>query len=91
MSPEQAKGRPADKRADVWAFGVVLCEMLTGRPAFAGETISDVIAKVIEREPDWSALPASTLRGCVTAAPMREEDPKTRLQAFGDAACKSTS
>ncbi len=86
MSPEQAKGRPADKRADVWAFGIVLYEMLTGRPAFAGETISDVIAKVIEREPDWSALSASTpvrlrelLRRCV------RKDPKTRLQAIGDA------
>ena len=58
MSPEQARGRPADKRADVWAFGIVLYEMLTGRAAFEGETISDVIAKVIEREPDWSALPS---------------------------------
>ena len=86
MSPEQARGRPADKRADVWAFGVVLYEMLTGRRAFEGETISDVLAKVIEREPDWTALPASTpprlrelLRRCV------RKDPKTRLQAIGDA------
>ncbi len=86
MSPEQAKGRPADKRADVWAFGIVLYEMLTGRPAFAGDTLADVIAKVIEREPDWSALSASTpvrlrelLRRCV------RKDPKTRLQAVGDA------
>ena len=86
MSPEQARGRPADKRADVWAFGVVVYEMMTGRPAFAGETISEVIAKVIEREPDWSALPAATpprlrelLRRCV------RNDPKTRLQAIGDA------
>ena len=86
MSPEQARGRPADKRADVWAFGVVLYEMLTGRRAFEGETISDVLAKVIEREPDWTALPASTpprlrelLRRCA------RKDPKTRLQAIGDA------
>ena len=86
MSPEQARGRPADRRADVWAFGVVLYEMLTGRPAFEGETISDVLAKVIEREPDWTALPASTpprlrelLRRC------GRKDPKTRLQAIGDA------
>ena len=86
MSPEQARGRPADKRADVWAFGVVLYEMLTGRRAFEGETTSDVLAKVIEREPDWTALPASTpprlrelLRRCV------RKDPKTRLQAIGDA------
>ena len=86
MSPEQARGRPADKRADVWAFGVVLYEMLTGRRAFEGEAISEVLAKVIEREPDWTALPASTparlrdlLRRCV------RKDPKTRLQAIGDA------
>jgi eukaryotic-like serine/threonine-protein kinase len=86
MSPEQARGRPVDKRADVWAFGVVLYEMLTGRRAFEGDTISDVLAKVIEREPDWTALPASTpprlrelLGRCV------RKDPKTRLQAIGDA------
>ena len=86
MSPEQARGRPADKRADVWAFGVVLYEMLTGRRAFEGEAISEVLAKVIEREPDWTALPASTpprlrelLRRCV------RKDPKSRLQAIGDA------
>ena len=86
MSPEQARGRPADKRADVWAFGVVWFEMLTGRRAFEGEAISDVLAKVIEREPDWAALPSSTpprvrelLRRCL------RKDPKTRLQAIGDA------
>jgi Protein kinase domain len=86
MSPEQARGRSADKRADVWAFGVVLYEMLTGRQAFGGETTSDVLAQVIEREPDWTALPASTpprlrelLRRC------GRKDPKTRLQAIGDA------
>ena len=86
MSPEQARGRTADKRADVWAFGVVLYEMLTGRQAFPGETTSEVLAKVIEREPDWTALPASTpprlrelLRRC------GRKDPKTRLQAIGDA------
>ena len=86
MSPEQARGRTADKRADVWAFGVVLYEMLTGRQAFGGETTSDILAKVIEREPDWTALPASTpprlrelLRRC------GRKDPKTRLQAIGDA------
>ena len=86
MSPEQARGQTADKRADVWAFGVVLYEMLTGRQAFEGETTSDVLAKVIEREPDWTALPASTpprlrelLRRC------GRKDPKMRLQAIGDA------
>jgi Tol biopolymer transport system component len=86
MSPEQASGRTADKRADVWAFGVVLYEMLTRRRAFEGETTSVVIAKVIEREPDWTALPASTpprLRELVRRC-MRK-DPKTRLQAIGDA------
>jgi serine/threonine protein kinase len=60
MSPEQARGHPVDKRADIWAFGCVLFEMLAGRPAFARGTVSDTIAAVIEREPDWAALPAST-------------------------------
>ena len=86
MSPEQARGRPADKRADVWAFGVVLYEMLTGRPAYQGETTSDVLAKVIEREPDWAALPASTpprLRELLNRC--AKKDPKMRLQAIGDA------
>jgi serine/threonine protein kinase/Tol biopolymer transport system component len=66
MSPEQAKGRPADKRSDIWAFGAVLYEMLTGTAPFAGETISDTLAGVLERSPDWSrlppALPASARR-----------------------------
>jgi Tol biopolymer transport system component len=60
MSPEQARGHFVDKRADIWAFGCVFYEMLTGRVAFAGETVSDTIAKIIERDPDWSALPAPT-------------------------------
>jgi serine/threonine protein kinase len=60
MSPEQARGLPVDKRTDIWAFGCVLYEMVTGRVAFPGETISDSIAKILEREPDWSALPAAT-------------------------------
>jgi serine/threonine-protein kinase len=58
MSPEQAKGRPADKRSDVWAFGCVLYEMLTGKRAFEGEDVSDTLAAVLRGEPDWSALPA---------------------------------
>ena len=57
MSPEQARGKPVDRRADVWAFGAVLYEMLTGRRAFPGAEISDILAKVIEREPDWTVLP----------------------------------
>ena len=58
MAPEQAKGRPADKRADVWAFGAVLYEMLTGCAPFEGEDVSDTLANVLKRDPDWSALPA---------------------------------
>jgi len=73
MSPEQARGQAVDRRADVWALGCVLYECLTGRQAFAGETTSDVVARILEREPDWSALPASVpprlhdlLRRCLT-------------------------
>ena len=58
MSPEQAKGKPADKRSDIWAFGCVLYEMLTGRRAFDGEDLTDVVAAVVRGEPDWTALPA---------------------------------
>jgi eukaryotic-like serine/threonine-protein kinase len=72
MSPEQAKGRQADKRSDVWAFGAVLYEMLTGRRAFEGEDISDTRAAVLRGEPEWTALPANVspaivalLRGCL--------------------------
>ncbi len=86
MSPEQAKGRPVDRRADVWAFGCVLYEMLTGKPAFGGETVTDVLASVVKEEPDWSALPENTppvilrlLRRCL------KKDAKQRLQAIGEA------
>jgi serine/threonine-protein kinase len=58
MSPEQARGKPVDRRSDVWSFGCLLFECLTGRPAFGGETPSDLIARILERDPDWSALPA---------------------------------
>jgi serine/threonine protein kinase/Tol biopolymer transport system component len=85
MSPEQARGLPVDKRTDIWAFGCVLYETLTGRVTFAGDTVSDSIAKILEREPDWSALPATTptsirrlLRRCLT------KDPKKRLRDIGD-------
>src|SRR6185295_15758742 len=86
MSPEQARGRAVDKRADVWAFGCVLYEMLTGTRAFGGDTTSDTIAAIIEREPDWSRLPASTppaihrlLRRSL------HKDAKRRLRDIGDA------
>ena len=60
MSPEQAKGLEADKRSDIWAFGCVIYEMLTGRRAFAGDDVAETMAAVIRAEPDWAALPAST-------------------------------
>src|SRR5438876_3745410 len=60
MSPEQAKGRPVDRRADIWAFGVVLYEMLTGGMLFSGETASETLAAVMTKEPEWNALPANT-------------------------------
>ena len=59
MSPEQARGQPLDKRTDIWSFGCVLYEMLTGHRAFPGETFSDTIANILDREPDWQALPAN--------------------------------
>src|SRR5713101_2669007 len=60
MSPEQAKGRPADKRSDIWAFGCVLFEMLAGRRAFPGDDVTDTIASVVKSDPDWNALPRET-------------------------------
>ncbi len=62
MSPEQVRGQDVDKRTDVWAFGCVLYEMLTGHRAFAGSTWSDCMAAVLDREPDWSLLPPGTPR-----------------------------
>ena len=86
MSPEQARGLAVDKRTDVWAFGCVMFEMLTGSAPFAGETVSDCIAAILEREADWSALPPSTppaiirlLRRCL------EKDPRRRLHDIADA------
>jgi Tol biopolymer transport system component len=86
MSPEQSRGRPVDKRTDIWAFGCVLFQMLTGRRAFDGDTSTDTAAAVLQQEPDWARLPAQTpanitrlIRRCL------EKDPKRRLRDIGDA------
>ena len=85
MAPEQAKGKVADKRADVWAFGVVVYEMLTGRRTFEGGDVSEVMAKVITSEPGWDALPSALppavrtyLRRCL------QKDPRKRIRDIGD-------
>ena len=86
MSPEQARGKAVDKRTDIWAFGCVLYEMLSGRRAFTGETVTDVLAAIVTREPDWNALPPETpprirdlLGRCL------QKDPARRLRDVGDA------
>ncbi|HET6463313.1 MAG TPA: protein kinase, partial [Candidatus Krumholzibacteria bacterium] len=91
MSPEQARGRVVDRRTDIWSFGCVLYECLTGKALFQGETVSDLIARILEREPDWSALPAGTptrvrelLKKCL------RKDPKERLRDIGDARLELT-
>lgn len=86
MSPEQARGKPVDKRTDVRAFGVLLWEMLTGRTLFAGDTVTDVIAAVVTKEPDLDALPAETPRVVrwLLARCLRK-DPRTRLPDIGAA------
>jgi eukaryotic-like serine/threonine-protein kinase len=86
MSPEQARGLPVDKRSDVWAFGCVLYEMLTGRAAFLGATITDTLAAILERDPDWKALPATTPAGVVRLLRRSlDKDLKHRLRDIGDA------
>jgi len=86
MSPEQAKGKTVDRRADIWAFGVVLMEMLTGRPMYTGETVSETLASVIKDQPDFGGLPRETpipirrlLRRCL------DKDPHRRLRDIGEA------
>ena len=81
MAPEQARGKAVDRRADIWAFGCVLYEMLTGKRAFEGEDVSDTLAAILRGEPDWSTAPRSAqrlLRACL------EKDHKQRLQSIGD-------
>jgi serine/threonine-protein kinase len=86
MSPEQARGKTADKRADIWAFGVVLFEMLTGARLFDGETTSDVLAAVLRAEPNWSELPAETPRPVVRLLHRcLDRDPRERLHDIADA------
>jgi serine/threonine protein kinase len=82
MSPEQAKGKAVDKRADIWAFGCILYECLIGKRAFEGETVTETLAAVLTREPEWAKVPAKVhplLRRCL------EKDPKKRLRDIGDA------
>jgi eukaryotic-like serine/threonine-protein kinase len=86
MSPEQLRGKTVDKRTDIWAFGCVVYEMLTGRRAFRGETLPDTIAAVLEREPDWKALSVSTparVQGLVRRC--LQKDSQRRLRDLGDA------
>ena len=86
MSPEQARGKPLDKRTDIWAFGCVLYEVLTGSQAFGGESVTDILGAIVHKEPDWKALPEETpwaiqrlLRRCL------QKDPHDRLRHIGDA------
>jgi hypothetical protein len=86
MAPEQARGRPVDKRADIWAFGVLLYEMVTGRRPFDGETLSDTLASVLTREPDLSAIPLTTPPAVRTLiARCLQRDVKLRLRDIGEA------
>jgi serine/threonine protein kinase len=84
MAPEQARGRAVDRRVDIWAFGCVLFEMLTGARAFPGDDVTEVLARIIEREPAWASLPAKTpahVRHLLRR--MLDKDPKSRLRDIG--------
>jgi hypothetical protein len=86
MAPEQVKGRAVDRRADIWAFGCVLYEMLTERPAFKGDGVADTLAAILSKEPNWSALPSSTPRAIrQLLARCLQKDPARRLRHIGDA------
>src|SRR5437762_46698 len=86
MSPEQARGKPLDKRTDIWSFGCVLYEALTGRQAFAAETVSDTIAAILGLDPDWDAVPAATPRNIqVLLRRCLQKDRDQRLHDIGDA------
>ena len=86
MAPEQARGKPVDKRADIWAFGCVLYEMLTARRPFGGETVTDALAAIVKDEPDWTALPADTPRALQRlVAHCLVKDPRQRIRDIGDA------
>jgi serine/threonine protein kinase len=85
MSPEQARGKPVDRRTDVWAFGCVLYEMLTGKRVFLGETVTDVLGAIVHRDPDWRALPADTPPAIRTLVERcLRKDIGKRIQSIGD-------
>ncbi len=86
MAPEQATGKPVDKRADIWAFGVVLYEMLTGQPAFAGDNVSEILASVLRDAPSLDRLPSATpARVRALVGRCLDRDAKTRLRDIGEA------
>ena len=86
MSPEQARGKPLDKRTDVWSFGCVLYEMLAGHPAFEGQDVTEIVGRIVTAEPDWSRLPGATpMRIRELLARCLQKDPKLRLRDIGDA------
>ena len=82
MAPEQARGGPVDKRADIWSFGVLLYELLTGKKPFGGESSSDILAAVLTRDPEWKGVPPAAERLLIHCL---EKDPKRRLRDIGDA------